>query len=299
MRRFVSVLAAPAALVLLAGCGLSLRGEDPSPAAEPSPSATQASKASASEGSPAEGASASGVASASEETSTGGDGAGSGASSSTAASPDGDGSEPSSSATEAPRSDADATASPASSAPPGDASADGGPTEVVSVWVDSSWNVEESEEDFCSFGGASPSQFSDDGYLFTCGPTAVSALACDLEDDGTVLCITNAAEKQALRFPSPSLVAEGPPEPDGGSATVPLHVTLSDGNRCYVLAHDQSEHWGGKFSWYGCDDGSELLTDEDLDGTFDRDGGTWTVQRSTDGGEPVETPLEEVVFAGK
>ena len=94
-------------------------------------------------------------------------------------------------------------------------------------------------------------------------------------------------------------MAEGPPEPDGGSATVPLHVTLPDGNRCYVLAHDQSEHWGGKFSWYGCDDGSELLTDDDLTGTFQRDGDTWTVQRSVDQGEPTETALTEVVFAGK
>ncbi|WP_347042247.1 hypothetical protein [Brachybacterium nesterenkovii] len=169
----------------------------------------------------------------------------------------------------------------------------------MSVRVDHTWTVEWAEEGFCAMGGASPSQSALDGYLFTCGPTAASALACDLEDDGTVLCITNAAEKKALRFPSPSLVAEGPPEADGGSAKVPLHVTLSDGNRCYVLAHDQSEHWGGKFSWYGCDDGSELLTDDDLTGTFQRDGDTWTVQRSVDQGEPTETALTEVVFAGK
>ena len=283
MRRSVSVLAAPAALVLLAGCGLSLGGEDPSPASEPASSAAQSSQPSAADASPtSEPGKGDGHADRSPSTS--------GESSSASEEPSPDDSD-------------DDSASPSGDASPSedasDAPDDAGPTDVVSVWVDDSWNIEESEEDFCSYGGAYPSQFSDDGYLFTCGPTAASALACDLEDDGTVLCITNAAEKQALRFPSPSLVAEGPPEPDGGSATVPLHVTLSDGNRCYVLAHDHSQHWGGKFSWYGCDDGSELLTDDDLVGTFDRDGDTWTVQRSVDQGEPTETALTEVLFAGK
>ena len=40
------------------------------------------------------------------------------------------------------------------------------------------------------------------------------------------------------------------------------------------------------------------LTDEDMQGTF-ATGDTWTVQRSVDMGEPVETPVKSAVFAGR
>lgn len=53
------------------------------------------------------------------------------------------------------------------------------------------------------------------------------------------------------------------------------------------------------FSWYGCSDDSEPLTEEHIGGTFDDDEQAWTVERSTDQGKPVETPVTKAVFAGK
>lgn len=51
-------------------------------------------------------------------------------------------------------------------------------------------------------------------------------------------------------------------------------------------------------SWYPCADGSELLTDESIDDTFDDDEDTWTVDRSVDQGAPTEMPVKTAVFAG-
>lgn len=281
MHRFLSVLAAPAAFVLLAGCGLA-SGEETAQSAAPA-SAEASSSQNTSNG-----------ATASDENS---DPADTTNDDSTEA-----GSDESSSDTENSPSDDEGTPSSDGASPSdeaGDPPIEGATTDVVSVWVDDSWTIEQVDEDLCATG-AEHSDFSDDGYLFTCGPTAMSALACNVEENGsTVVCIRNAADKQALRFESPSIAAEGPPAPDGGSPTVPLHVTLPDGNVCYVMSHDQGAHWGGKASWYGCDDGSELLTDEDILDTFDRDDETWTVQLSVEGGEPIETPVIEAVFAGE
>ena len=53
------------------------------------------------------------------------------------------------------------------------------------------------------------------------------------------------------------------------------------------------------FSWYGCADGSELLTEEQIADTFDDDEQAWTVERSTNKGKPVETPVAKAVFAGQ
>ncbi|QNF95332.1 hypothetical protein [Janibacter sp. YB324] len=53
------------------------------------------------------------------------------------------------------------------------------------------------------------------------------------------------------------------------------------------------------FSWYGCSDDSELLTKEKIADTFDDAEETWTVQRSSNQGKPVETPVAKAVFAGK
>lgn len=53
------------------------------------------------------------------------------------------------------------------------------------------------------------------------------------------------------------------------------------------------------FSWYGCSDGSELLTEEQIADTFDDAEQAWTVERSTNKGKPVETPVAKAVFAGK
>ena len=41
------------------------------------------------------------------------------------------------------------------------------------------------------------------------------------------------------------------------------------------------------------------LTEEQIADTFDDDEQTWTVERSTNKGKPVETPVAKAVFAGK
>ncbi|WP_343926246.1 hypothetical protein, partial [Brachybacterium tyrofermentans] len=47
-------------------------------------------------------------------------------------------------------------------------------------------------------------------------------------------------------------------------------------------------------------DGSELLTEDTIDATFSRgDGDLWTAQRSVDKGEPEETAVESMTYAGR
>lgn len=41
------------------------------------------------------------------------------------------------------------------------------------------------------------------------------------------------------------------------------------------------------------------MTEERIADTFDEDETTWTVDRSTGKGKPVETPVIKAVFAGK
>lgn len=170
-------------------------------------------------------------------------------------------------------------------------------TQVVNVWVDDSWKVEEVDEDVCG-GSAYQSQFSTQDDVYTCGATASSALAC-LDDEGgeTATCIANGQDRIAIHFPhepiDPAKVTERETE------AIPLYVELGDGTTCGVLSHDQAQHWDDMFSWYGCSDGSELLTDEEIADTFDDDEATWTVERSTGKGKPVETAVTKAVFAGK
>lgn len=193
------------------------------------------------------------------------------------------------------------TASPSTTASESTSSDDGGAaapaTQVVNVWVDDSWKVEEVDEDVCG-GSAYQSQFSTQDDVYTCGATAASALAClDDESGETATCIANGQDRIAIHFPhkpiDPSEVTER--EADA----IPLYVELADGTTCGVLAHDQAQHWNGMFSWYGCSDDSELLTEELIADTFDDAEEAWTVQRSTNQGKPVETSVAKAVFAGK
>lgn len=126
---------------------------------------------------------------------------------------------------------------------------------------------------------------------------AAGALACADEGDGETVCMTNAAKRTAMRFSSPTVASAdvGPRE----GASIPLYVELSDGVQCTALDRDHDQHWGGKFSWYPCSDNSELLTDQDITGTFNSDASTWTVQRSADKSAPVETSVKTVAYAGK
>ena len=178
---------------------------------------------------------------------------------------------------------------------PDDAPAPGS-TELTTLWVDDSWTIEEREDDPCTFG-ATVSPYSEQDDVFTCGATADSLLACMIEEGDTTVCITNPLERTAMRFDSPTardaldagLEVEGEP--------IPMTVELTDGALCTTVSHDHDTHWDGKFSWYRCEDGSELLTDEDITHTFD-EGDPWTVQRSVDTGAPVETAVAVVAFAG-
>lgn len=166
--------------------------------------------------------------------------------------------------------------------------------------MDDSWTVEHLDDDPCASGMASMSPYSDRGEFFLCGPTAANLEACTFTDEQTaeVLCITNAVDRRAVSFSSPTVYSEGVTDQDVAEGVFPLYVTLADGATCAPISHDHDRHWNDKFSWYRCDDGSELLTDEDMQGTF-ATGDTWTVQRSVDMGEPVETPVKTVVFAGR
>jgi hypothetical protein len=194
------------------------------------------------------------------------------------------------------------TSSPTSSETDGDDDGDddgaaGPATQVVNVWVDDSWKVEEVDEDVCG-GSAYQSQFSTQDDVYTCGATASSALAC-LDDEGgeTATCVANGQDRIAIHFPhkpiDPAKVSKREAE------AIPLYVELGDGTTCGVLSHDQAQHWDDMFSWYGCSDGSELLTEEQIADTFDDDEQAWTVERSTNKGKPVETPVAKAVFAGK
>ncbi len=171
-------------------------------------------------------------------------------------------------------------------------------TSIGLVWPDAAWEVESVEEDLCAGGGISPSAFSEQEDVFTCGPTAASALACLADEDGSVVCITDAASKRGVAFDSPTAVDPDAEHYDREGEAIPLYVDLLDGTRCQVISHDHSQHWNDLFSWYSCDDGSELLTEEEIAGTFDRDGELWSVQRSTDQQEPVEDQVARAFFAG-
>ena len=193
------------------------------------------------------------------------------------------------------------TASPTSSETDddddGDDSAAAPATQVVNVWVDDSWKVEEVDEDVCG-GSAYQSQFSTQDDVYTCGATASSALAClDDESGETATCIANGQDRIAIHFPHQPIDTSNVTDREGEA--IPLYVELTDGTTCGVLAHDHAQHWDDMFSWYGCSDGSELLTEEDIADTFDDAEETWTVQRSTGKGKPAETPVTKAVFAGK
>ena len=202
--------------------------------------------------------------------------------------------------TTAPRSSSTSSSSSESKSESDEApdSGEGGATSIQNVWVDDSWSVEEVSEDVCAPGGLSHSYYTQQGNdVFTCGPTAASALACTAEFKETT-CITNALARKAIRFDSD--VVEDPGEIlSRESDPIPLYVELQGGVKCATISHDHDQHWGGKYSWYRCSDQSELLTDEDIGDTFDTSDDAWTVQRSSGKAAPVETSVKTAVYAGE
>lgn len=171
-------------------------------------------------------------------------------------------------------------------------------TEIEHLWVDGSWTIEDQQDDLCAMGGPSVAQYSDQDDLFICGPNASGALSCAVEQGEEVVCITDALEQKAIRFDSPTAVDPSTEWYERGMEPMPLTVTLEDGVVCDTISHDHDQHWNQMFSWYRCDDGSELLTDQDIANTFAR-GETWTAQRSVDAQEPEETAVAVVTYAGR
>lgn len=171
-----------------------------------------------------------------------------------------------------------------------------GITSVEHLWVDDSWTLEEID-DICGEMDLSPANYSDQEGFFSCGPTAASALACQVEAENLVYCITNAPDRSAISFASDKAAEDAGRMPANEDA-LPIQVTLPGGVTCQPISHDHDQHFEDMFSWYSCDDGSELLTDEDITNTFAVEGETWTVQRSVDKGAPEEVVAETVTFAG-
>ncbi len=171
-----------------------------------------------------------------------------------------------------------------------------GTTSVEHLWIDDSWTIEEID-DICGEMDLSPAHYSDQEGFFSCGPTAASALACQVEAENLVYCITNAPGRSAISFASDKAAEDAGAMPANEDA-LPIQVTLPEGVTCQPISHDHDQHFEDMSSWYSCDDGSELLTDEDITNTFAVEGETWTVQRSVDKSAPEEVVAETVTFAG-
>lgn len=203
--------------------------------------------------------------------------------------------------TPAAASPSDAPSTTASMSPSADpASEDAQPSDATAfptLWVDSTWTVEERTEDLCASGAmVSPYTLTGEEQYIMCGPNAADTKACAIDGPGdTVTCIVDPLQKTAIRFPSPTL-ASGDAEiyPREGEP-IPLYVALPDGVNCAPIGHDHDQHFEGMFSWYRCEDGSELLTPDDIDATFER-GEPWTVQRSRDGLAPETTAVTAAIF---
>jgi hypothetical protein len=176
-----------------------------------------------------------------------------------------------------------------------------GATAISDLWPDATWTIEDLDEDLCEMGGKTRSPFASDDDMFVCGPTAAGVEACDMTEGSEVLCITDPLEHTAVRFGSPTAQSQDDMH-QGDGDLLPLFVTLDDGSAdgvtCAMISHDHDRHWHDKLSWYRCDDGSELLTDELIEETFDRSDDTWTVQRSVDKKKPETVSVMDAVFAG-
>jgi hypothetical protein len=176
-----------------------------------------------------------------------------------------------------------------------------GATAISDLWPDDTWTIEDLDEDLCEMGGKTRSPFASDDDMFVCGPTAAGVEACDMTEGSEVLCITDPLEHTAVRFGSPTAQSQDDMH-QGDGDLLPLFVTLDDGSAdgvtCATISHDHDRHWHDKLSWYRCDDGSELLTDELIEETFDRSDDTWTVQRSVDKKKPATVSVMDAVFAG-
>lgn len=189
--------------------------------------------------------------------------------------------------------------------PPTAASDGGGATEdppvgtaIETLWVDDSWTIEDVGEDLCALGGLSEGASSQQAGFFLCGPIAAGAESCALEGESTVVCIVDPLEHHAIRFDSPAAADPDTERWPAEMVPTPLFVELEGGAICAPISHDHDQHYDGQYSWFRCDDGSELLTEAEIDETFVRDD-AWTAQRSVDLGAPEPVLVTTVTFAGR
>lgn len=134
-------------------------------------------------------------------------------------------------------------------------------------------------------GSASQSAFSKQDNVFTYGGDGVERTRMRGRGRRQGHVHRERHGTHAIRFPRDPI--DSTRYTDSGSEPIPLYVEFTNRTKCGVLSHDHAQHWGKKFSWYGCSDNSELLTDEHIADPFDGDSAARTVQRSTDKGKPV------------
>lgn len=168
-------------------------------------------------------------------------------------------------------------------------------TVVRYIWPDASWTISAGPEAsrMCQEPEAA-SSFTDRNGYFSCGPTAASLLACQSRGSGA-LCIQNADDRKAVLISGPGVAGYAGRSIAG---PIPFRARLKSGTTCSVASHDHGTHWRDRFSWYRCGDGSELLTRENIEDTFDDDEATWTVQRSRDRQAPEKDTVVWVEYAG-
>lgn len=171
-------------------------------------------------------------------------------------------------------------------------------TTIESLWVDDSWTIEDIGEDLCALGGLTEGASSQQEGFFLCGPIAAGAESCTLEEESTVVCIVDPLEHHAIRFDSPAAADPDTERWPAEMVPTPLFVELEGGVICAPISHDHDQHYDGQYSWFRCDDGSELLTEAEIDETFVRDD-AWTAQRSVDLGAPKPVLVTTVTFAGR
>lgn len=99
------------------------------------------------------------------------------------------------------------------------------------------------------------------------------ALACQVEAENLVRCITIAPGRSTISFASDKAAEDAGTMPANEDA-LPIKVTLPEGVTCQPISHDHDQHFEDMFSWYSCDDGSELLIDEDITDIFAVEGET-------------------------
>lgn len=115
-----------------------------------------------------------------------------------------------------------------------------------------------------------------------------------------MLCIVDPLNDDATRFDSPIAGDPNTAVWPAGQDLVPLSAELPDGVVCSTVSRDHDQQWNARFSWFFYDDGSELLTEDSIVETFARgDGDLWTTQRSVDKGEPEQTRVVSMTYAGR